>query len=230
MKKTLFRYALMLPLLIPFQSCAFFTYEALPIQAWVVDEKTNQPLEGVIVVAHWQLKGGLEGGNPVGEMMVMETVTDAKGRFYFPRWGPKQRSSEGRLKTKSPGILLFKSGYEFRGLENALTNRSLRGDLDNPLRSDWNGKTITMEKFSGGLKEYAEHLAFLKTSLGFAYNGEECEWKQIPRMIAAQQKERLYFDKKNIFNTLRSVDSISNSVDGQKKCGSAQEFIKGFLP
>ena len=121
------RYVLLMALLLPLQACgAPFWYKAEPIEAWVVDAETNQPLEGVIVVAHWQLKGGLEGGNPVGEMMVMETLTDAKGRFYFPAWGPKLRSLDGRLKTQSPGILLFKSGYEYRGLENKLMHGPAR--------------------------------------------------------------------------------------------------------
>ena len=223
------RYVLLL-LLLPLQACgAPFWYKAEPIEAWVADAATNQPLEGVIVVAHWQLKGGLEGGNPVGEMMVMETLTDAKGRFYFPGWGPKLRSLEGRLKTKSPGILLFKSGYEYRGLENKLNNKSLRGDLDNPLRSDWNGKTIKLDRFKEGLREYENHLAFLRTSLSFAYDGDTCEWKQVPRMIVSQHKENLRFKAAGIIDPLGDSVLSVNAVRNQKHCGQAQEFFREYL-
>ena len=63
-------------------------YTAEPIEGWVVDKENGQPLEGVIVVAHWQLEGGFEGGYPMGQMRVLETLTDAQGRYYFAGWGP----------------------------------------------------------------------------------------------------------------------------------------------
>ena len=107
MNRILLRTVLTLFMLTPLLSYGFFTYTAEPIEAWVVDPETNQPLQDVIVVAHWQLKGGLEGGNRVGQMMVMETVTDAQGRFYFPGWGPKFRPLNGELKTGSPRIAAF---------------------------------------------------------------------------------------------------------------------------
>src|SRR5947209_3399798 len=65
-------------------------YSAEPITATVVDADTKEPLEGVVVVAHWEMKGGLEGGNVEGEVMIMEAVTDAQGKFHFPAWGPKK--------------------------------------------------------------------------------------------------------------------------------------------
>jgi hypothetical protein len=58
-----------------------------PIEAWVIDAETKKPLEGVIVTANWELTGGWEGSYPKGQMMVMEAVSDANGRFRFPGWG-----------------------------------------------------------------------------------------------------------------------------------------------
>ena len=228
------RYLLLMLLLLPLQACAFY-YSAAPIEARVVDAATNQPLEGVIVVAHWQLKGGLEGGNPVGEMMVMETLTDAKGRFYFPGWGPKLRSLEGRLKTQSPGILLFKSGYEYRGLENNLNNKSLRGDLDNPLRSDWNGKTIKLERFKGGLEKYEELFEDFNHALERMATDQpdKCNWKNIPMTIRAMNQERKRLIALGVTtNTLSTIDNelLMNDPFYTKKggCGSPKEFFKGF--
>ncbi len=222
MRHALFRAAFLFAMLIPLQACSL-VYKAEPIQAWVVDGETNQPLEGVIVVAHWQLKGGLEGGNPVGQMMVMETVTDAKGRFYFPGWGPKPRSLKGRLKTRSPGILLFKSGYEYKDLENELNNESLRGELKQPLRSDWDGKTIKMERFGGTMEEYADHLLSFNISVQSIYR-ENCEWKNIPRLSVAMHKQEKIFRKEQILNSLHSIEDLPN-----KGCGSASEFFKEYL-
>ena len=98
-------------LLSPLQGCAALQYSADPIEAWVVDAETNQPIEGAIVVAHWELKGGLEGGNVMGQVMVMEAVTDDKGKFNFPAWGPKWHIGWGGLGDSDPELLLFKSGY-----------------------------------------------------------------------------------------------------------------------
>jgi len=231
MTSTLLRAALLLALLTPLQSCGF-VYKAEPIEAWVVDAANDQPIEGVIVVAHWQLKGGLEGGNPVGQMMVMETVTDAKGRFYFPGWGPKLRPY-GTLKTQSPSLLFFKSGYGYQELENKLTNKALRGELDLPLRSDWDGKTIKMEKFMGTIDEWAEHVHQLDNNLEWARYGENCEWKQIPQMLVAIHRLGKQFESQGV--NLRGwqigvVIRKVTDVGKQKQCGTAEDFFRSYLP
>src|SRR6266540_7096039 len=102
---------LLLVWLMSLHACS--TYSAKPIEAWVVDEETKQPLEGVIVVANWELRYGLEGG--AYQLTIMETVTDKNGRFYFPGWGPKaipkELPSGARLKEDDPGLLFYKHGY-----------------------------------------------------------------------------------------------------------------------
>lgn len=226
------RFLFFAAMLLPLQSCAFY-YKAEPIEAWVIDADTKQPLEGVIVVAHWQLKGGLEGGNPIGQMMIMETVTDAKGRFYFPGWGPKLRPFTGSLKTQSPGLLLFKSGYEYQGLENQLTGKILRGELDIPLRSDWNNQEIELKKFKGAEAEYAEQVHYLDNNLEWARYGEDCEWKQVPRMLVALQRagEKVELSGVKLKGwrggvRIRKVTDVGN----QNKCGSAEEYFRSYLP
>ena len=212
----------------PLQGCSR-EYSAESIEAWVVDAETSQPLEGVIVVAHWQLYGGMH-PDQLGELMILETLTDKAGRFHFPAWGPKSvpagLASNARLRHLDPEMLLFKSGYKYQRIANELTSAVLNDAGPSLRRSQWNGKTIKMEKFGGTQKEYADHLSFLKTSLGFAYNGQDCEWKLIPRMLLAQHNEMLRLEEKKIYNTLQSVENVS----GQKKCGSAQEFFRGYLP
>ncbi|MGD8642133.1 MAG: hypothetical protein PVG89_15960, partial [Gammaproteobacteria bacterium] len=94
-------------------------FSAEPITATVVDADTKQPLKDVIVVAHWQLvEGGfLDSSVPAGELMVMEAVTDAQGKFHFPEWGPKYKFM-GRMKNEDPELIIFKPGYEFKALAN----------------------------------------------------------------------------------------------------------------
>lgn len=217
------------------------TYSAEPIEAWIVDAETKQPLENVIVVAHWALETTSRivphQTNSAGSLTTLETVTDKNGRFYFPAWGPKWHLGSGNLTDSDPELILFKSGYQYRRVSNSQYLRPRKySDEGKPSGAEskpsgskrisfWSGERIELEPFKGTLKEYANHLSLLKTSLGFAYNGDNCEWKQVPRMLAAQHREMLHFDEKQIFNTLQSVEGVS----GQKKCGSAQGFFRSYL-
>ena len=81
-----------------------------------------------------------------------------------------------------------------------------------------------MEKFNGSLREYEGHLAFLRTSLDFAYDGENCEWKQVPRMIVSQHKENLRFKAAGIISPVGDSVLTINAVHNQKQCGQPQEF------
>lgn len=217
MKGLVTRWMCGLLMLLPLQACSM-TYRAEPIEAWVVDAETNQALEGVIVVAHWQLMGGLEGGNDVGQLMIMETVTDKTGRFTFPAWGPKW-ALNGRIKADRPAFLMFKSGY----LPRRLTNAVLSDYGNGTLKSDWNGKTINMEKFKGNLNEYAKHLDFFH--LRFAE--EDCNWKNIPQMILAIDEQYRLFRKNGIETALLSIYGLDGmSPSDRQRCGSALDFFE----
>ena len=227
------RYAWLIALLLPLQSCAFY-YSAAPIEAWVVDAETGKPLEGVVVTANWQLKGGLEGGNPVGQMMVMEAVTDQNGRFHFPAWGPTRNISDGRIKDAAPQLLLFKSGYRYLNLFNDIAVTDRPGPS---LKSDWNGKKIKMEKFKGGAKEYAQNVYDLNTAINNIYSfppsaREECLWKRIPRMVVEIHKMSLYFDAQGVklkgWRGGQRLDKISD-LSGASNCGSVEAFFRGYL-
>ncbi len=149
---------LLLSVLFSLSACAqALTYSAEPIEAWVINAETKQPLEGVIVTANWQLEEGTFGGSvPAGQLMVMEAVTDRDGKFTFPGWGPL-KPKKGHLVDQDPRLLFFKSGYESRWLQNEYnSSRELR---TRPIRrSDWKGKRIEMKKFTGTSKEWFKML------------------------------------------------------------------------
>lgn len=221
----------LIPLLmmaLPLSACAK-QYSAEPIEAWVVDTETGQPIEGVIVVAHWELKGGLEGGNVMGQMMVMESVTDKKGRFHFPAWGPKWHLGWGSLEDSDPELILFKSSYKLIAVSNSPYRRPITYSRPKSTEAKrislWNGQTIKMERFKGELKEYAQHLSTMDTYLSFSYSGEDCEWTQTPYMIAAFLEEEERFQQRNISNSLTTIDELPD----QEKCGSAKKFLKSYL-
>lgn len=223
---------LILLLALPLQACGAL-YSAESIEAWVVDAETNQPIEGIVITANWQLKGGLEGGNDVGQLMVMETITDRNGRFYFPGWGPKLGSWEGRIKSQRPQLLLFKSGYKYVGLENA--TRSDYGS-SSVLKSDWNGKTIKMQKIGADPQELLrnfENLNFIVESV--VRDTKACDWKKIPKMLLAVRKQRTLLIEKGITGGILGIHSvdeylISNaekfSREGGPTCGSPKNFFE----
>lgn len=208
-------------------------YSSPALEARVVDEDTGQPLEGVIAVVHWQLRGGIH-EDAVGELVVMEAVTDATGMFRFPAWGPKLRPLRSFLRLSgTPGFILFKRDYKesdnlhlpVRNVTMALAPRALPPP-------PWHGQTIMMKKFTGGLEEYARHLWFLDDTLDFAFFRERsnCTWQNIPHMLVAIHLEAERLRQANVRNKLRSLDAREGRNEpARKKCGSVKEFLRSYL-
>jgi hypothetical protein len=205
-------------------------YTADPIEAKVIDADTKQPLEGVVVVAHWELVLSSPGGDsPAGQLMVMEAVTDKNGTFRIPGWGPKLAIRSHLSDYRDPELLLFKSGYEYRGLNNALTGE----DRGAHRRSDWDGKTIDMKLFKGTEEEYAEQVYKLDGNFDTIRDGKDCEWKKIPRMLVALDRMREHFDKEGIKVPGWQIGARirkATDVGNQKKCGSAADYFRIYLP
>ena len=173
-------------------SCAVFGeryYSAEPIEAWIVDQQTKKALDGVVVVAHWKLMRGTVGGRiPVGTMMILETVTDAKGRFSFPSWGPLANTTDGHLEHEDPEIFFFKPGYYVNGLANHYAVRY--SDKPSRRKSDWNGKTIDLRSFVGTTGEYATHVADKSQDLSLDLNWDkDCDFRKTPLLVQAFDRE-----------------------------------------
>jgi hypothetical protein len=208
------------------------TYSAEPMEAWVVDRETKQPIEGAVVVAHWQLEGGLH-TDRVGELMILETTSDKNGRFSFPAWGPITHRGRGRLTNMDPELIIFKSGYEYRRLANPLTKEAIDGWPIPVRRSQWNGKTIELKPFEGTASAYENHFESFNGELDrvAADSPKECGWKKIPTTIRAMNRERHRLISQGVNpNTLSSIDKrlLMNDEYFTHKggCGSPKEFFK----
>ncbi len=212
-------------------------YSAESIEARVIDAESKQPLEGVIVTADWELRGGglaLGGSSYAGELMVMEAVTDKSGRLYFPAWGPI-RQSKGELHNHDPRLILFKPGYRYEILSNK-PRYEAEAALEPVRRSQWNGRTIEMKRFIdrpmtiGPYKyetsAYAEHLSFLNTSLETIVM-DDCNWKKIPRMLLALKDQKDVFRKQGIRFSLIGADYVPTNP---KECGTPEEFFRNYRP
>lgn len=209
------------------------TYSAEAIEARVVDAETNQPLEGVIIVAHWELERkvgdyGHSGTDPRGplQLKVMEAVTDYSGHFAFPAWGPLNAPFGAYLEGSDPAIVMFKPGYELYGAANLLFTR-INPFIDSTRTSWINGTTVKLKKFSGDLKAYARHLEYLGDRVDFSREDrhQHCDWKEIPRMLVAVDKQERVFRKNNVYSSLPILDDLPF----QDQCGSAREFLKKYL-
>jgi hypothetical protein len=208
------------------------TYSAEPTEAKIIDAETKQPVEGVVVVAHWVLEGGLH-LDRVGDLVILETITDKQGKFHFPAWGPIRHWKNSRLTYMDPRILIFKSGYEYQVLSNRLTTAALKGEGGPVRRSDWNGKTIALKPFKGTVEEYAEHVYNLDNEMRFARYGNDCEWKKVPHMLVELHRLSKQFDSKDIkvrgWQIGARIRKVTD-VDNQDRCGPAEEFFKSYLP
>lgn len=208
-------------------ACGAPFYIADPIEAWVVDAETNQPIEGANVVANWHLVvGSLDGERHRGQLEVKETVTDQAGRFHFEGF-TQANPMLYELRDEDPRIIIFKPGYEWKMITN---NYPVAGTKTPGIhrKSRVDGETIKLEKahpvmthtmiriFYGGLYSYLGDLV------------KDCEWKKIPRMILTMDA-----DKKRLKALDPHADvevwSIGLLDQYERKCGSAREFFKGYV-
>jgi hypothetical protein len=204
-------------------------YWAVAIEAQVVDADTVQPLEGVIVTANWELRNFLS-AYPEGQIAVMETVTDAQGRFTFPSWGPRLRRSLWGFLDYAPQFLLFKNGYEWKRLQNEFWSANNTGVIRH---SDWNEKVIKLKKFVGNVEENAKLLGDLDRRLYYvAFFHRDCSWKQIPRMLVALDQEKIQLAKtmgipSDPGKEHRTIEYWEDSNPGY--CGSIKDFLRSYM-
>lgn len=233
MKRNILFALLLLNVTYVISACATpVTYSAEPIEAWIVNADTKQPLEGVIVVAHWALEGGIH-VDRVGELVILETVTDQNGRFYFPAWGPIRHWKRSRLTNMDPELLILKSGYEHKRLANPSTKEAIEGKPYPVRRLVWNGKTIGLKPFKGTVEEYAEHVYWLGSDislmLDLARGDKECNWRKIPRMLVALNNVSRHVEDQGVRLFGRHILRIEDIPSG-RGCGSPEEILWGKQP
>ncbi|MET0442490.1 MAG: hypothetical protein ABW071_10955, partial [Casimicrobiaceae bacterium] len=137
-------------------ACGSPYYTSDPIEAWVVDAENGKPIEGAIVVAHWQLRGAtLDSGTRQNQLEVIETVTDRNGRFFIPGFTKINFTLE-QLREEDPRVVIFKPGFSIAGGHNSypIGAPSPGAHRSSPLR----GKRIEVTSLSGDMDRYLREL------------------------------------------------------------------------
>lgn len=195
-------------------------YSADPISGRVVDKATGEPLEGVVVVAAWIPMGGMEGGNPQGIVQLLEGVTDAKGEYFIPGWGPKPYFGWGMIGLLSPQLLLFKYGFdpEILGELKYLTTRA-----PSHMTSSRNDQVIELDRARSSLQDYARRVGSIETRVLIPVVEEGgCVWKQIPHLLKAVDEAHNVLKSSGVSNPpLKSLEHLDLDLG----CGDVKSFV-----
>jgi hypothetical protein len=125
---------------VAFSGCTSYSAEA--IDAIVVDFETKEPLADAQVLALWIAQGGFNYGSTVAFVQVLETKTDATGRFHLDAWGPRT-ITRGKVRLQAPILLVFKHGYDLGAYIN---EGPIGADAPPALTSSWNKRYILMRR------------------------------------------------------------------------------------
>ena len=174
-------------LFLPFSTTtdAVTSFSAQAISGRIVDEVSNEPLAGVIIVATWSVDESVV-GHEKALLRVLESVSDKDGNYSFPEWSAQFNFSFSLsplavfAKGNDPSVMFYKVGYWPEIEKNETSDPqgvATRSTALGAFRA--NGKTIKMRKWDGnGEADYYRKVSSLVDSLGR-------EWKSYPRMTLA---------------------------------------------
>lgn len=213
-------------------ACGSPVYIAEDIDGQVVDVETGEPIKDANVIANWQLvQSTLDSDRMMGQLEVMETVTDKDGRFHFDgfvrfNWPNKF------LRNSDPQVIIFRPGYEHARVANyypragTQTPGMIRKGAANNRVIKLKQLDLTKEvrKSDQDIMVYTQTKIDIKELTTFA---KDCEWKKIPKLILAMdaEKKRIMELYPLAYVGLVGVDDIHM----QSGCGSAKSYFEGKI-
>ena len=135
--------------LLPLQACAL---SGESIQGQVLEESTNKPIPGAIVVARWQGEAFSFAHSPTICIHVESTTTDNDGRYRLPAWSAKVEP-EG-VRNIRPLLDAYKPGY---GLPTVPSQKQ---------------EIVLLKPFTGTRGERLEHLRRMSSGIRCSNPGE----------------------------------------------------------
>jgi hypothetical protein len=200
------------------------SYSAGPTYGTVIDATTKGPLAGVVIVALWNVEGGMERG-PYATLKAGEAVTDESGQYGIGAWGPLPRPDSGVLDQYDPVILVFKSGYLPRRILNdrpGPPGRRLNLAVHD---SHWNGKAIELQRYDGELKSYSRRVGILVGSLAIVLEDKNCGWKQVPKAVRALDDE---FKREAAAGIKATFGTHGEVLMSRMTCAPFDDFRKAY--
>src|SRR5690348_14699500 len=129
-------------------------YFGAPVHGRVVDEATGTPLNGVSIVAEYQLAELSWPGTSAGRRLrVVETTTNTKGEYSIPWWGPAFRPPFTALRNRSPMLTYFKTAhYPVVKMNERDSDAMIR-------KSDLDGEVVRLKPFDGDYEKLSNAFA-----------------------------------------------------------------------
>ena len=147
----------------------------------VIDSENGGPIEGVAVVAKWDIHGVEY--STVGVLAIEEAVTDSAGKFTIPNLGPRFNKKRffGGLSSYAPELIIFKNGYEPQFIRNYHA-RTIAGVYRTADALD--GRTVSLEPNRGEMIDYVQLVQGVDSRVSRLLTDPDCTWQQIPRLLA----------------------------------------------
>lgn len=166
--------------LLPLQACAL---SGESIQGQVLEESTNKPIPGAIVVARWQGHLASFAHGQTVCVHVDSTTTDAQGKYRFPAW--RKSSDIGSVRNIQPIIIVYKTGYQWSETQSKKNVEDLRS-------------------FTGTRGERLEYLLGLSGLVGCYGAGDERPLVLVYKALYDEAKEIALNDKdRDLLQTIR---------------------------
>ncbi len=209
----------------------------------VVDEETNEPLEGVVLLAYWQLESGSFGGAVAEDIAaVREAVSDKSGKVGYRGFIKVLPFYPGWIRNaKNPTFSLYKSGYE-DGLYNnvgrkigggriynILTYNERKGN-NNPITGNfafWNSMSVKLKKHEESIENFQFYRQFGKSVTKVLNKSNfKCDWEEIPFSLVAKMRSK----SNNIDEDDGSIEGkIKKSLKNNVKCMGFNKFKEQYL-
>lgn len=176
-------------------------YLSKEIRGKVVDADTGTPLEGVSIVAEWQIYVMVIQRHLGNRLKVIEARTGPAGEYSVPGWGPIVRPPWGALEEHSPALTFFKTGYYPKLVMNEKASDKMTRE------SELNGRAVRLRRFDGDFSLL--NSLFLSTDAWLT----GC-WRDCPQYVLALSAEskrlRTMVPRGMPFSFPHDIDSMSS--------------------
>jgi len=183
----------------------------------IVDEVSQQPIEGAAVYGYYATQRGSLGGGKglVDVVRSFETQTDSSGQFELPAWNSGDKSIGGEAISLFPMIMIYKPGYEVmhQNLKSIREWTSVNRIDGAKVEIKDNGALYDWTKFPHVLRplekaqqvgiakglplELLRYWALSDSSRGMMSVGE-CGWESYKSLLLIQHREWKDFIKRNV--------------------------------